>query len=71
MDLNGCINLALRQVPLEARPALASSPIEAVRDLFDLQVHAAEHLGKEHGAGGGMRRDVIPRRRSSALCSHS
>jgi hypothetical protein len=52
MDLNGCINLALRQVPLEARPALASSPIEAVRDLFDLQVHAAEHLGKEHGAGG-------------------
>lgn len=52
MNMNACVTLALEQVPAEARPTLASDPVQAVRDLFDLQVQAAEHLGREHGAGG-------------------
>lgn len=52
MNVQSCVELVLEQVPLEARPSLASNPIQAVTDVFALRVRSANHLGQKHGAGG-------------------
>lgn len=52
MDIHGCVDLVLKEVPAGEYSALASNPKQAVAETFNLRVRAADHLGNQHGNGG-------------------